>query len=98
MCTISFVPNAQGFSLAMNRDELLTRVAGLAPAVFESKGSRKIYPREPSGGTWIAVNEHGLCLTLFNLHRVDCFASGELICPGELGKPWAVAASFCDVQ
>src|SRR5258707_1218162 len=47
MCTISFIPNAQGFCLAMNRDELLTRVAGLAPAVFERKGSRGEIIREP---------------------------------------------------
>jgi hypothetical protein len=98
MCTISFVPNAQGFCLAMNRDELLTRVVGLAPAVFERKGSRTIYPREPSGGTWIAVNEHGICLTLLNWHRVDCFPSGELISRGEIVKSLALAASLSDVE
>jgi Transport and Golgi organisation 2 len=98
MCTISFIPNARGFYLAMNRDELLTRVAGLPPTVFENNGYRVIYPREPSGGTWIAVNERGICLTLLNWHRVDCFPSGEIISRGEIVKSLALAGSLSEVE
>ena len=98
MCTVSFIPNAQGFYLAMNRDELLTRVAGLPPSVFEKNGCRAIYPREPSGGTWIAVNEHGICLTIVNWHRVECIPPGSLVSRGEVVKALASVESLGDVE
>ena len=97
MCTVSFIPNAQGFYLAMNRDELLTRVAGLPPSVFEQDGNRAIYPREPSGGTWIAVNERGLCLAITNWHRVECVPPGSLVSRGEVVTSLALAASLSEV-
>jgi hypothetical protein len=98
MCTVSFIPNAQGFYLAMNRDELLTRVAGLPPCVFGKDGNRAIYPREPSGGTWIAVNERGLCLTITNWHRVECVPPGSLISRGEVVKALASSGSLSEVE
>ena len=98
MCTVSFIPNAQGFYLGMNRDELLTRVAGLPPCVFERDGYRAIYPREPSGGTWIAVNEGGICLAITNWHRVDCVPPGSLISRGEVVKSLALAGSLAEVE
>lgn len=98
MCTVSFIPNAQGFYLAMNRDELLTRVAGLPPCVFELDGYRAIYPREPSGGTWIAVNERGICLTIMNWHRVECIPPGSLVSRGEVVKALALAGSLSAVE
>jgi hypothetical protein len=98
MCTVSFIPNAQGFYLAMNRDELLTRVAGLPPYVFEKDGYRAIYPREPSGGTWISVNERGVCLTITNWHRVECFPPGSLISRGQVVKSLALAGSLSEVK
>ena len=98
MCTVSFIPNAQGFYLAMNRDELLTRVAGLPPCVFEKDGYRAIYPREPSGGTWMAVNERGICLTITNWHRVECVPPGSLVSRGEVVKSLALASSLSEVE
>ena len=98
MCTVSFIPDAHGFYLAMNRDELLTRVAGLPPAVYEKGGCRAIYPREPSGGTWIAINDRGICLTIVNWHRVDCVPPGPLISRGEVVKALALAGSLSDVE
>src|SRR6202007_3231024 len=98
MCTVSFIPNAQGFYLAMNRDERLTRVAGGPPCVFEKDGYRAIYPREPSGGTWIAVNERGICLTIVNWHRVECVPPGALISRREVVKAVALAGSLADVE
>ena len=98
MCTVSFIPNAQGFHLAMNRDELLTRFAGLPPCVFEKDGYRAIYPREPSGGTWIAINERGICLTITNWHRVECVPPGSLVSRGEVVKSLALAASLSQVE
>ena len=71
MCTVSFLPRAQGFYLAMNRDEKRDRLTGLAPAVVELEGHRAVFPCEPTGGTWISANDWGICLALINWHRIE---------------------------
>jgi hypothetical protein len=82
----------------MNRDELLTRVAGFPPCVHEKDGCRAVFPREPSGGTWIAINDRGICLTIVNWHRVDCVPPGPLVSRGEVVKALAWAGSLSDVD
>src|SRR4030095_16282146 len=77
MCTLSFVPTTRGFLLAMNRDEKRTRVASLPPEVFAHDDRRAIYPREPNCGTWLAVNDAGLCLALVNWHTIKREPDGE---------------------
>jgi len=66
MCTVSFLPMVKGFVLAMNRDEQRTRVTALPPARKVNGAHTGIYPAEPDGGTWIGVNDAGLCLALIN--------------------------------
>ena len=66
MCTLSFIPRENGYLLAMNRDERLTREPALLPALFEINGTRAVFPHESSGGTWIGVNDRGLALALLN--------------------------------
>src|SRR5262245_50807372 len=78
MCTVSFVPNAAGFRLAMNRDEKRSRIAALPPAAFKLGAHRVLYPREPGGGTWLAVNDAGLCLALINWHRIEREPRGRI--------------------
>lgn len=78
MCTVSFLPTAGGFRLAMNRDEKRARVAALGPEVFHVGARRAIYPREPGGGTWLAANDAGLCLALINWHRIEREPSGKV--------------------
>jgi hypothetical protein len=70
MCTVSFLPRSQGFYLAMNRDEKRNRFAALPPTVVEPEGHRVVFPREPTGGTWISANDSGVCLALVNWHRI----------------------------
>jgi len=50
----------------MNRDELFSRPIALPPKIFEKGAMEMIYPREPSGGTWIACNGRGDLLALLN--------------------------------
>ena len=85
MCTISFLPNRSGFLLAMNRDEQVSRPRATPPR-FRQTGSRKsLYPSEPSGGTWIGVNDAGLTLALINWYakpqrdRAWCVSRGIVI-------------------
>jgi Transport and Golgi organisation 2 len=66
MCTLSFLPNARGYVVGMNRDEQITRTRALPPAIFGSA----IYPHEPAtGGTWLAINASGLTLAILNKNQ-----------------------------
>ena len=84
MCTVSFVPNQRGFYLAMNRDEKRTRVKALRPTIVGVGERRVILPREPNGGTWVAVNDRGICIALINWHRIEREPRGSIISRGEV--------------
>lgn len=71
MCTVSWLPQDDGYFLCFNRDERHTRAPGQPPTESQSSGVRYLAPRDgDSGGTWLAVNEFGLTLCLLNLYRV----------------------------
>src|SRR5919108_2376492 len=89
MCTVSFLPRAQGFYLAMNRDERRDRLAGLAPAVVELESHRAVFPRERTGGTWISANDSGVCLALINWHRIERKPKNDTLSRGLVVKELA---------
>ncbi len=66
MCTLSVVTRDDGYYLAMNRDERITRGEAAQPARIDLKGMTAIYPQDGAGGTWIASNNHGITLALLN--------------------------------
>ena len=67
MCTVSWATCADGYELFCNRDERRTRGVARPPALGDSRGVRFIAPADAdAGGTWVAVNEHGLTLCLLN--------------------------------
>lgn len=70
MCTVSLIARRNGYALAMNRDEKLSRVAGLPPARQTVAGHAALSPSEPGGGTWIALNDFGVTLALINWYSV----------------------------
>jgi hypothetical protein len=73
MCSVSFAPDDDGFILAMNRDERLSRGPALPPEVFERDGLAVLCPRETTGGTWIGVNSARMAFSLLNWHsKPDC--------------------------
>lgn len=55
----------------MNRDEKRERFAALPPQIVELETHHAIFPREPTGGTWISVNDGGVCLALINWYRIQ---------------------------
>lgn len=77
MCTLTFIPTVDGYLAGMNRDELLTRPAALPPEIRERETIKLVYPREPSGGTWIACNSHGNLLALLNWNEIATASLGE---------------------
>jgi hypothetical protein len=70
MCTLTFIPTADGYVAGMNRDEKFSRPAALPPEQFNFSRSAAAYPHESSGGTWIACNIRGNLLALLNWNDV----------------------------
>src|SRR5207248_11293202 len=97
MCTVSFIPKDQGFYLAMNRDEKRSRSIALPPRIVAVAGCRAIFPREPNGGTWIAVNDAGVCLALINWHRIQRNPADEIASRRQLTPNLAGRASAHDI-
>jgi hypothetical protein len=71
MCTVTIIARKSGYALGMNRDEQLTRVAGLPPTLQAIDDRRIISPAEPTGGTWIALNDAGVTFALINWYSVS---------------------------
>jgi len=70
MCTLTVIPRDQGYLLAMNRDERLTRSGAAPPSLVTVGGIAAAYPRDGAGGTWVAANNHGIALALLNWNDV----------------------------
>jgi hypothetical protein len=70
MCTLTFVPTADGYVVGMNRDEKLTRARAIPPMRLDLPRATALFPREGSGGTWIGCNNHGNLLALLNWNDV----------------------------
>jgi hypothetical protein len=86
MCTVSFIPNSKGFYLGMNRDESVLRVTANSPEVSYRDGHALLYPSEPSGGTWIGVNDTAICLALINWHAVSSHSERPVVSRGSVVK------------
>src|SRR5258708_4187482 len=84
MCTVSFIARKNGYALAMNRDEKLTRAAGLPPKLRKVDGRAVLCPSEPGGGTWIALNHSGATLALINWYSVGAHVKIDAISRGEV--------------
>lgn len=84
MCSVTFWPRRGGYLLAMNRDESRARVAGLPPARFTVGSRSVVHPREPRGGTWISVNDHGVGLALVNWYAIAARAPAPAASRGDV--------------
>lgn len=72
MCTVSWLPSSDGYTLCFNRDERFTRAPAEPPAVRVRDGVRFLAPLDgDAGGTWFAVNEFGLSFGLLNRYQVS---------------------------
>jgi hypothetical protein len=71
VCTLSFLPEKDGYVAAMNRDEQRTRALALPPSIHHTGEVSALYPQEPGGGTWIGGNSHGNLLALLNWYSME---------------------------
>ena len=93
MCSVSFVPRADGFVLAMNRDELISRELALPPEVHLRGRLAVLCPREPGGGMWIGINSAGMAFSLINWHSQPDRPSEGTISRGEVVRALLSARS-----
>jgi hypothetical protein len=78
MCTVSWTHQPGGYHLLCNRDERRTRGIAKPPGTFELACTRFVSPADADrGGTWIAVNEHGIGLCLLNGRSAEAGHGGR---------------------
>src|SRR3984893_17562365 len=94
MCTVSFIPNAHGFYLGMNRDESRLRPIALQPEVHGTAFDFTIYSND-HGGTGVGLNNSGLCLALINWHRIPTRPNHRAVSRGVVVKE-LIHARSCD--
>jgi hypothetical protein len=92
MCTLSFISREQGYILAMNRDELLSRGIASPPRIVRAGEALAVFPHEAEGGTWLAANEYGATLAVLNWNDA-AKASTEKLKSRGLVIPAAIKAS-----
>jgi len=67
MCTVTFIPNNNGFTLTSSRDEASSRGAIDFPVEKQLEKEKIYFPQDPlAGGTWIATSELGKVVCLLN--------------------------------
>ncbi len=84
MCTVTFIAQRRGYRLGMNRDEKCTRPAGLPPKKQRLNGRVVLAPSEPTGGTWISVNDHGATFALINWYSIAARVGRKAVSRGEV--------------
>jgi hypothetical protein len=98
MCTVTFIARRNGYALGMNRDEKLTRAAGQPPRLTHLNGHAILAPSEPSGGTWIGVNDTGATLALINWYSITARVAGQTVSRGQVVKLALASATSADVD
>jgi hypothetical protein len=103
MCTVTIVSTGPGrVRLAANRDEQRTRPPAPPPVERTAAdpsgfGRRAVMPVDPaSGGTWIAVTDAGLALTVLNVNLPGYAPAGPVASRGMIVPLLAGFASLPD--
>jgi hypothetical protein len=77
VCTLSFLPEKDGYVAAMNRDEQRKRAIALPPSIWRADEVSLLCPQESGGGTWIGANSHGNLLAVLNWYSMEKKNLGE---------------------
>lgn len=71
MCTLTIIPARTGFRLVTSRDEQRSRPRAHPPQTRVLGGRAVLAPTDTlAGGTWVAVSDAGVALSLLNLNPV----------------------------
>lgn len=101
MCTVSWSVEQKHLSLCFNRDERKSRGEASGPKVLDLGGVQTIAAIDAdAGGTWLAVNEFGLCVFLLNNYGAEALRRKRLPAPrsrGELPIRFTSSQARCEV-
>lgn len=86
MCTVTLIARRHGYALGMNRDEQRTRVAARPPSRQPCGERTALSPAEPSGGTWVGVNDSGITFALINWYAEPARVSGKTVSRGQIPR------------
>jgi len=79
MCSLSWVQKAQSLVICFNRDELKTRGRAISPQIISTPTCDVIMPKDlDGGGTWLAVNQFGVFVSLLNLYLESDIRANEV--------------------
>ncbi len=102
MCTLTWLTgeDAESYSLFFNRDELKTRKRAIPPALQKAdNGINYIAPIDAdAGGTWLAVNEHGVTVCLLNDYSAPEPEISDIHSRGEVVKMLAGCLSVEEIR
>jgi hypothetical protein len=103
MCTVSAAYSTDGetLRLVINRDERRGRMLAQPPARFEPYGVPAIWPVDQhSGGTWTAINAHGLAFAILNASPAGSHSAStsDSVTRGAIIPHLAAAADLVDVE
>lgn len=83
MCTLTLLPESQGYTLTMNRDELRSRAEAGLHQRREGAVAASFPVDAVAGGTWVGVNDQGVSLALLNGYQApsikDARSRGSII-------------------
>ena len=67
MCTVTYIPQGNGFFLTSNRDEKQIRLQAQHPKWYSFSSGNLLFPKDGNaGGTWMALHENGNAMVLLN--------------------------------
>jgi hypothetical protein len=103
MCTISaaYSPSGDALRLVISRDESRRRTGAWPPSVFQVEGVSAAWPVDSqAGGTWAAINAHGLAFAILNASPVatPSRALVEPITRGAIIPCLAAATDLADAE
>jgi uncharacterized protein with NRDE domain len=89
-----------GYELFFNRDERVSRRHADLPSIHQQEGVSYISPTDAdAGGTWIAVNHHGVTVCLLNHYQFEQIATyKEWTSRGEIVRQFATTKSLDAVE
>lgn len=98
MCTVTLIARRAGYALGMNRDEQLTRATALPPAEHDLDGRTALFPSEPTGGTWVGVNDVGITFALVNWYAIQTRTPKSAVSRGEVVRRTLAVDSIADAD